>query len=84
MEASKKVWIRGDASRKEEVIKMLTDLGAVNLYNNDGNNKDAIYFINHNNEIDKRKLKIVKLTNNFIFLVGFKLYLYSKLTILQP
>ena len=52
MEASKKVWIRGNDSRKEEVIKMLTDLGATNPYNNDGHGKGKIiYFINHNNEI---------------------------------
>ena len=51
MDSNKKVWIRGDNKRKEEVIKMLTDLGATNPFNNDGNNKDAIYFINHNNEI---------------------------------
>lgn len=52
MEASKKVWIRGNDERKEEVIKMLTDLGATNPYNNDGHGKGKIiYFINHNNEI---------------------------------
>ena len=52
MEASKKVWIRGNDARKEEVIKMLTDLGAINPYNNDGHGKGKIiYFINHNNEI---------------------------------
>ena len=52
METSKKVWIRGNDERKEEVIKMLTDLGATNPFNNDGHGKGKIiYFINHNNEI---------------------------------
>ena len=50
MEASKKVWIRGN-ERGEDVIKILTDLGATNPINYNGNNKDSIYFINYKNEI---------------------------------
>ena len=52
MDSNKKVWIRGNEERGEEIIKMLTDLGATNPYNNDGHGKGKIiYFINHNNEI---------------------------------
>ena len=72
METSKKVWIRGNNKRKEEVIKMLTDLGATNPFNNDGHGKGKIiYFINHNNEIQpayntgNEFMEIIKQKNEF-------------------
>ena len=52
MDSNKKVWIRSNSQRGEEVIKMLTDLGARNLYNFKGYGENKyIYFINHNNYI---------------------------------
>lgn len=52
MEQKKKVYIRGCKGRGDEVIKMLTDLGASNRHGYlDGNNSEYVYFIDHNDNI---------------------------------
>ena len=45
-----RVWIRGDKYRGKEVIKALTDLGAINTNGCAGDGTDAIYYI------DERKI----------------------------
>lgn len=51
MEEKKKVFIRGCKGREEEVIDILTGLGANAPKYEYGNSDDYLYFINHNNEI---------------------------------
>lgn len=48
MKEEQKVYIRGNAKRGKEVIKILTDLGGDNSYLMDGDNVNAYYFINPN------------------------------------
>ena len=45
MEDKQKVYIKGDSNRGAEVIKTLTDLGAINLNNLDGKGEYAYYYI---------------------------------------
>ena len=51
MEEKKKVFIRGLKGRGNEVIDILTKLGAINTVSRYNDNGDYIYFINHRNEI---------------------------------
>jgi len=51
MEEKKKVFIRGLKGRGNEVIDILTKLGAINTVSRYNDNSDYIYFINHRNEI---------------------------------
>ena len=51
MEEKKKVFIRGLKGRGNEVIDILTELGAINTVSRYNDNGDYIYFINHRNEI---------------------------------
>lgn len=45
MKDCQKVYIKGNPSRGTEVIKALTDLGAINLNNLDGKRENAYYYI---------------------------------------
>ncbi len=45
MRDNQKVYIKGDPNRGAEVIKALTDLGAINLNNLDGKYEKAYYYI---------------------------------------
>lgn len=45
MKDYQKVYIKGNPSRGTEVIKALTDLGAINLNNLDGKRENAYYYI---------------------------------------
>lgn len=51
MEDKWKVFIKGDNDRGDEVIKLLTDLGANNSNNYYGINSNGYYYINSNGEI---------------------------------
>lgn len=51
MEEKKKVFIRGRKDRGQEVIDILTGLGATNANDINCENKDYIYFIDHRNKI---------------------------------
>lgn len=51
MEEKKKVFIRGRKGRGNEVIDILTGLGATNTVSRYNGNGDYIYFINYRNEI---------------------------------
>lgn len=46
MKQNQRVYIKGDTKRYEEVIKVLTDLGAQNTFSYTGENENAYYFIN--------------------------------------
>lgn len=46
-----KVYIRGNKDRGDDVIKALTDLGAVNYWEYEGNCTDSIYYIRHDGYI---------------------------------
>ena len=48
MKDNQKVYIRGNAKKGNEVIKLLEDLGGRNSHSMDGNNVNAYYFINPN------------------------------------
>ena len=52
MKDEQRVYIKGNAERGNEIIKLLEDLGGNNTFSYEGNNKDAYYFINPNGEID--------------------------------
>ena len=45
MRDSQKVYIKGDSSRGDEVIKTLIGLGGINLNNLDGKGEDTYYYI---------------------------------------
>lgn len=45
MKDCQKIYIKGNPSRGAEVIKALTDLGAINLNNLDGKRENAYYYI---------------------------------------
>ena len=45
MKNYQKVYIKGNPNRGAEVIKALTDLGAINLNNLDGKRENAYYYI---------------------------------------
>ena len=45
MKDSQKVYIRGNAKRGKEVIKILTDLGGRNIHSHTGASKDTYYYI---------------------------------------
>lgn len=45
MRDSQKVYIKGDSSRGDEVIKTLIGLGGINLSNLDGKGEDTYYYI---------------------------------------
>ena len=45
MEDKQKVYIKGDSNRGAEVIKTLTDLGAININSLDGKGENAYYYI---------------------------------------
>ena len=47
-----RVWIRGNKERGEEVIKALTDLGAKNIFEHDGEFENVIYYINSKKEVE--------------------------------
>ena len=47
MKDEQKVWIRGVNDRGDEVIKALTDLGAVNESEFNGDGHNSIYYISH-------------------------------------
>ena len=51
MEEKKKVFIRGRKGREQEVIDILTELGANAPKYELADSDDYLYFINHNNEI---------------------------------
>lgn len=51
MENKQKVYIKGNPNRGAEVIKALTDLGAINPNHYRGNDDTACYYINPNGEI---------------------------------
>lgn len=46
-----KVYIRGNKDRGDDVIKALTDLGAANYWEYEGNCTDSIYYIRHDGNI---------------------------------
>ena len=52
MKDEQRVYIKGNAERGNEIIKLLEDLGGNNTFSHEGNNKDAYYFINPKGEID--------------------------------
>lgn len=52
MKDEQRVYIKGDSERGKEVIKILEDLGGINNLCYTGMNKDAVYFINPQGEID--------------------------------
>ena len=52
MKQSQKVWIKGNANRGKEVIRILEDLGGENIDSCQGHDPNMIYFINHNEDID--------------------------------
>ncbi len=64
MEQKQKVWIRGVEGRGDEVIKMLTDLGAKNRGGFVGNDPNRVYYITNDGEItctrDSDTIKILK------------------------
>ena len=47
-----KVYIKGDPTRGNEIIKLLTNLGGTNNMHYTGTDEDAIYFIDTKGEID--------------------------------
>ena len=51
MKDEQKVWIRGVEGRGDEILKVLTDLGADKCTFLDGNDSSSIYFIGHNEKI---------------------------------
>ena len=51
MEDKQKVYIKGNSKRGDEIIKNLTDLGAINPNHYCGNDNTACYYINPNGEI---------------------------------
>lgn len=52
-----KVYVKGVPNRGNEVIKVLTDLGAKEgFYTKSGSNENFIYFINHKGEVDEEYL----------------------------
>lgn len=51
MEEKKKVYIIGCKGRGSEIIDILTGLGATKIMELNGEAKDTIYFINHDNNI---------------------------------
>ena len=53
MKDKQRVYIKGNAERGNEIIKLLEDLGGNNTFSYKGKNKDAYYFINPKGEIDK-------------------------------
>ena len=52
MKDEQKVYIKGDPTRGNEIIKLLTNLGGTNNLYYTGTDEDAIYFINTKGEID--------------------------------
>ena len=46
MKDEQRVYIKGNAERGNEIIKLLEDLGGNNTFSYKGKNKDAYYFIN--------------------------------------
>lgn len=52
MKDEQKVFIRGVEGRGEEVMKMLTDLGAVDYDDFEAENPECLYYINHDGEVD--------------------------------
>ena len=52
MNAEQRVYIKGNGSRGDEVIKILTYLGGHNMLSYNGKNEDAYYFINPDGIID--------------------------------
>ena len=52
MKDEQKIYIKGNAERGNEIIKLLEDLGGKNTFSYKGKNKDAYYFINPKGEID--------------------------------
>lgn len=52
MKDEQRVYIKGNAERGNEIIKLLEDLGGKNTFSCNGKNEDAYYFINPKGEID--------------------------------
>lgn len=52
----KRIAIRGNKERSEEIIKYFKNLGANNINNQKCNHDNLIYFVNDNNEIDCKSL----------------------------
>lgn len=52
MEDRQKVYIKGDRSRGDEIIKLLEDLGGKNTFFCNGKNEDSYYFIDPKGDID--------------------------------
>ena len=54
MKDEQKVYIKGNAERGNEIIKLLEDLGGKNTFSCNGKTEGAIYFINPKGDIDSR------------------------------
>ena len=66
MEDRQKVYIKGNRSRGNEIIKLLEDLGGKNTFFCNGNNEDAIYFINPKGDIDNTSNSNTSMTLPYI------------------
>ena len=52
MKDEQKIYIKGNAERGNEIIKLLEDLGGKNTFSCNGKTEGAIYFINPKGDID--------------------------------